>query len=150
MFIYPEGENYMEHVNQKTHVPRQPLSTLSKVTVGALLVNACAEIIPLFLHLFGEGRLSVPLLVVSVLGLLMAALAASGIRWMPLLGGLVVMVTSTLAISQPENTYALLHPGADGVHFGILVILLASALVALVAGAIATLQSERSFATQRS
>src|SRR5258708_33657887 len=140
----------MEHVNQKIHVPRQPLSTLSKVTVGALLVNACAEIIPLFLHLLGEGRLSVPLLVVSVLGLLMAALAASGIRWMPLLGGLVVMVTSTLAISQPENTYALLHPGADRVHFGILVILLASVLVALIAGATATLQNERSSVPQRS
>ena len=64
------------------------LRTVGKVTVAALAVNACAELFPLCIHFFGDGRLSVPLLVISVLGLLMARLAARGIHRRQLVGGL--------------------------------------------------------------
>jgi hypothetical protein len=133
----------MKQVNLKASTSRQSLSTTGKVTVAALIINACAEILSLFLVLFGEGRLSVPLLIISVIGLLMVGLAASGIRWTPLLGGLIVLVTSFLTLSQPANSYALLHPGADAGRFVNMTIILASAVVAIAAGIAATVQNYR-------
>lgn len=134
----------MKQVNRKARTPRQPLSRLGKVTVTALVVNACAEILPLFVVLFSEGRLSVPLLVISIIGLLMIGLAASGLRWTPLLGGLVVLVASFLTLSQPDNFSALLHPGADVARFVVQAILLVSAIVAIAAGIGAIMQKYRS------
>ena len=140
----------MEQPMSLTTPARRRISTVGKVMVAALVVNACADLLPLYIHLFGEGRLSVPLLVISVLGLLMAGLAATGLRWMPLLGGIVVLVTSSLAVSQPENTFALTHPGADVGHFVNLLVLLVSALVALGAGLLVTIQPQRPVANRPS
>ncbi len=133
----------MKQVNLKASTFRRSLSTAGKVTIAALVINACAEILPLFVVLFGEGRLSVPLLVISIIGLLMVGLAVSGIRWTPLLGGLVVLVTSFLTLSQPANAYALLHPSADVARFVVQAVLLASAVVAIAAGIAATVQNYR-------
>ena len=133
----------MKQVNLKASTSRWSLSTAGKVTVAALVINTCAEILPLFVVLFGEGRLSVPLLVISIIGLLMVGLAVSGIRWTPLLGGLVVLVASFLTLSQPANAYALLHPSADVARFVVQAVLLASAVVAIAAGIAATVQNYR-------
>jgi hypothetical protein len=133
----------MKQVNLKASTSRRVLSTAGKVTVGALFINACAEILSLFVVLFGEGRLSVPLLVISVIGLLMVGLAASSIRWAPLLGGLVVLVTSLLTLSQPANFSVLLHPSADTSRFVNMTIILVSAVVAIAAGIAATMQHYR-------
>ena len=140
----------MEHVNSKDRISRQPLSTLGKVTVGALLVNACAQFVGVVAHLLlGEG-LIVPLLIVGVILLLVAGLAATGMRWTALLGALVVLAVNVLLITQPTNSFALLHPGADVGHFVGIVISLASALVAIVAGIGATMQNDRGSAPPRS
>ena len=133
----------MKKADLRASTSRRPLSTAGKVTVAALVINTCAEILPLFVVLLSEGRLSVPLLVISVIDLLMIGLAVSGIRWAPLLAGLVVLVASLLTLSQPANSYALLHPAADVARFVVQAILLVSAVVAIAAGIAATVQNYR-------
>lgn len=133
----------MKQADLRVSTSRRSLSTAGKVTVAALVINTCAEILPLFVVLFSERRLSVPLLVISIIGLLMIGLAVSGIRWAPLLAGLVVLVASLLTLSQPENFYALLHPAADVARFVVQAILLVSAVVAIAVGIAATVQNYR-------
>jgi len=140
----------MEHVNSKNHISRRPLSQPGKVTVGALLINACAQFVGVVAEvLLGEG-VNIPHLIIGVLILLIAGLAATGMRWTLLLSVLVVLAANILLITRPTNSSALLHPGADMGHFVVLVISLASALVAIVAGIGATMQSYRSSAPKRS
>ncbi len=141
----------MDPVTRQMTQARHPLSPLGKVALAALIINACADILPLCIHLFfGDGRLVVPLLIISLLVLLAAGLVASGIRWAPLPAGLVALATAALDIAQPENSYALLHPGADVSHFGNLFVLLVSALVALLAGVATTMRPDHHFASQLS
>lgn len=117
-----------------TPLSRQRLPARARVTFAALIVNACANILPLGIHLHDDGRLIVPLLVISLLVVLGAGLVGRGIGWAPLVAGLVALATTVADIAQPENASALLHPGANAGHFGNLVVLLVSALVALVVG----------------
>lgn len=141
----------MDPVTRQATQGRQPLSSLGKVALAALIINACANILPLCVHLFfGDGRLSVPLLVISALVLLTAGLVARGLPWAPLLGGIVALATTAMDIAQPENSYALLHPGMDAAHFGNLSILLASAVVALVVGVATAPRTDHRLASRQS
>lgn len=110
----------------------------ARVALAALIVNACANILPLCIHLHDDGRLIVPLLVISLLVVLAAGLVAHGIGWAPLVAGLIALATTVADIAQPENAYALLHPGANAGHVGNLVVLLVSAHIALVVSMAAT------------
>ncbi len=117
---------------------------------AALALNAGANILPMCMHLFTDGRLIVPLLVISILVLLMTGLVAQGRRWAPLLGGCVALLTTALNVAQPDNWSALLHPSANPGHFGNVSLLLASALVALVMGIVATPRTDRHLSAQPS
>src|SRR5712692_6664928 len=130
----------MKQVNLKASTPRQQLSTLSKVTVGALLVDACAQFVGVVAELLNEG-VNVPHLIIGIILLIVAGLAATGIRWTSLLGALVVLITTVIIVMQPTNSSALLHHGADVGHFVVMVITLVSAVVAIVAGIAATMQN---------
>ena len=134
----------MEHVTQQTKTPRQALSTLGKITLGALLVNVLAQAVGVIAEIAqGEG-LNIPHLVIGVLILLAAGLVATGRRWALPLSVVVILVTNILMVIQPTNTNALLHPGASVGHFVTLVISILSTLVAIVIGIRAFLQSPQS------
>lgn len=128
----------------------RPLAAPGKVVCAALALNAGANILPMCVHLFTDGRLIVPLLVISVLVLFMAGLVAQGRRWAPLLGGCVALLTTALDIAQPDNWSALLHPSANPGHFGNVSLLLVSALVALVMGIVATPRTDHRLTAQLS
>jgi hypothetical protein len=129
----------MEHVNTHTH--RQPLSTLVKIMIGALLINVLAQVVGILAELVqGEG-LNIPHLVIGVLILLAAGLVATGKRWALPLSVLIVLGTNVLLVIQPTNTATLLHPGASVGHFGTLVLCILSALVVIVVGILAFLQN---------
>ena len=131
----------MEHVSQQTRATHRSLSTLSKITIGALLANVLAQIIGVIAEITqGEG-LNIPHLVIGALILLAAGLVATGMRWALPLGVLVILGTNVLLVIQPTNTSALLHPGASVGHFVTLIVSILSALVAIVFGMRAFLQS---------
>ncbi len=135
----------MKEMNLKTRTSRRPLSTLSKVTIAALVINACAEFFGLFAQLIGEGFVSIPLVIIGVLLLIAAGLIFTGKRWTLVFGVLVVLVTSVLTLTRPGNSYALLHPVDDNVvHAAAMLVILLTAVVAIVAGIAAMMQNNTS------
>ncbi|MDQ2903699.1 MAG: hypothetical protein M3Y81_09120 [Chloroflexota bacterium] len=130
----------MEQGNSKARITRQPLSTWSKVLIAALLVNVLAQFAGVVAELSSEG-LNVPHTIVGVILLLVAGLAFTGKRWTVLLGALVALVTTVLVIIQPTNSSALLNPGASIGHFVTLLIILATTVVAIVAGVAVSMQN---------
>jgi hypothetical protein len=125
------------HERARTGVSRS-LTQLGRVVVVALMVNALAQFVGLIAELVrGEG-LNVPHLIIGVLVAGAAAFAATGKRWGVPIGVFIVLVTNALMITQPTNSTALSHPGADAGHFVVLVIALASTIIAVVVGLIDT------------
>lgn len=131
----------MKKRNLKTRTSRRPLSTLSKVTIAALVINACAELFGLFAQLIFGGFVSIPLIISAIL-LIAAGLIATGKRWALVLSVLVILVTSVLTLTRPSNSYALLHPVGDNVAQAVaMVVILLSAVVAIAAGITAIMQN---------
>nr|MBA2679285.1 hypothetical protein [Ktedonobacteraceae bacterium] len=130
----------MEQGNSKARITRQPLSTWSKGIIAALLVNVLAQFVGVVAELSSEG-LNVPHTIVGVILLLVAGLAFTSKRWTVLLGALVALVTTVLVIIQPTNSSALLNPGANIGHFVTLLIILATTVVAIVAGVAVSMQN---------
>jgi hypothetical protein len=104
----------MKQVN-KVSTPRQPLSTLSKIIAGALLVDACAQFVGVVAEMLNEG-VSAPHLIIGIILLVAAGLAFTGKRWTALLGAVVTVITTVIIVMQPTNSGVLIHPSTDTGH----------------------------------
>ncbi len=112
---------------------RRPLAPLTKVTLGASLVNALAYGSEFFS--LGQIDREVSIAVASLL--VVSALVATGWRWAPLLGG---TLAGAILVGNPFLVVNLSNPSAVG-FFAATVVEVASGLTALVAGIAATIQN---------
>jgi hypothetical protein len=135
-----------DHVKQerlKTH-PRRSLSVLGKVTAGALLGQAIAITVQMLTTSLLHGTF-MPAFFIGILSLLLVAgFVISRVRWAPALGSGVALLIAILWLFAPDYQYDLTHPGGNVIDFIIVVIILACAVVAVVAGVWATIQNYQS------
>ncbi len=138
----------MQATTHKGIWSRQPLATLGKLTVAALIGAALAFAILLLAILLATGVMVPPLLIVVVALLVVASIVATGVRWTPLLGafaGLGTMIGGVF--TQQYFLYHLTHP-AEGGPFLLSLLICAFAVVALCTGIGATVQNYRDTARQ--
>lgn len=119
---------------------RRPLSGMSKATSVALLIMGllCGTI-------WGfTGGDAIALLIIAIVLLVGAGLVATGVRWMPLLGTLMGVGILISFAQQPYVAFHLTQP-TRGIFafFVIILVILACAILALVAGIGATVQNYR-------
>ncbi len=114
---------------------RWPLTLLTRVTAGALIVNALAY----GSELLRLGPFDPEVSTVVALLLIASALVATGWRWTPLLGGL---LAGAIILGNPFLLINLSDPGA-GLFFAATVVEVVSGLTALLAGSAATAQNYR-------
>ncbi len=117
------------------------LSPLGKVATVALLVNALGYFAYIAI-IYSAAGLIVPLVIIGLITLIVVIICAIGWRWTPALVALVALITSISGLSQPYFPDDLQHPAVSG-QFIPVVIILTSAIVAIVAGIIATVQNYR-------
>ena len=117
---------------------RPPLSTLTKLTMAALTSFALA-IVYAATMLIGEWGMDTAIMIAAIL--IVAGSNLIGRRWTPLLGAILPIVI--LAPSLPLVINDLLHPEAFD-FFAFMVVFVALAVVAGVAGVGATVQNYRS------
>ena len=117
---------------------RAPLSALTKLTMAALTGFALA-IVYASIMLIDQGAVATAIMVAVIL--MVAGSNLMGWRWTPLLGAILPIVI--LAPSLPLVINDLMHPEAFD-FFAFMVIFVALALVAVVAGIGATVQNYRS------
>jgi hypothetical protein len=122
-------------MSSKSSRSRRPLTLLTRVTLGALLVNALAY----GSELLRLGPFDPEVSTVVVLLLLASALVATGWRWTPLLGGL---LAGAIIAGNPFLLTNLSDPSAV-LFFAATVVEVASGLTALLAGIAATFQNYR-------
>src|SRR6266566_5992219 len=120
---------------------RQPLSTFGKLAVAALQGATAASGI-LAMVVGSPGNLA--LLIITASLLVCAGLAASGVRWMPVLITLVSGVFLYQISQQPFVTYHLTHPKAGGFFPFVLDVLIAAGMVVTFGASIgAAVQNSR-------
>lgn len=127
---------------QIRRLDRKMLSPLGTLTLAALLGNALMSFVAFLQILLVDGDVVIPILVIVVVTGLSAGAVAARWRWAPLLGACVALIFSVLPLATQQTTYILTHP-AQFWPFIILVLGLAFALVAIVAGVGATVQNYR-------
>lgn len=124
-----------EASNSTTIFSRQPLSTLGKLSVTALLGAALSSSgLALIIGLPDN----VPLLITTAALLLIAGLIALGLRWTPLLGVLLSGIFLTIMSGQPEVIYHMTHPKEGGFTSFVLDTLLFAFLVVTLGAALST------------
>jgi len=112
---------------KRTHMfARQPLSTFGKLAVAALLGAVAASGI-LAIAIGSPGNIA--LLIITASLLVCAGLAASGLRWMPVLIALVSGVFLYQISQQPFVTYHLTNPKAGGFLPFVLEVLITACMV---------------------
>lgn len=116
---------------------RRPLAALGKLTVASLIGGALLVGSDLFYH--GMEALA-PVLVLSTVVLVPAAIIATGWRWAPLLGALVYV--PSLVLAYPDMRYLLARPH-ETYLFSFMVLFLALGIVGTGAGIGATVQNYR-------
>ena len=125
-----------------TSLSRKKLSPLGKLTLiamfGAILMNTLAFVSILLI----EGIVIPPLPVIVVVTGLAAGAVAAGFRPAPLLGAIVILISSVPMLADPVTIYRLTHP-EQPFWFILIVLTLAFSLVAIVAGVGATVQNYR-------
>lgn len=122
---------------------RQPLATLGKLTVAALIGAALAFAILLLTILLATGAIILPLLIVAVALLVVAGIVSTGVRWTPLLGALVGLGTMIGGVfTQQYFVYHLTHPAEVG-PFLLSFLICVFAIVAIFTGIGATVQNYR-------
>jgi hypothetical protein len=142
-----EQERWVLHQNAWHHrrvIPpsqHRHLTALGRTAALALLALALLHGVQLLIIWQAGGRVLWPLLAFLLVILLSAGLVAAGLRWAPVLGALVALLTSAIAVVQPREVSALLHPASGPGEFGLLVIMDGCALVAIVSGVAATIQN---------
>ena len=113
---------------------RQPLATLGKLTVAALLGDALAFLVLWLTILLSSGAFVAQLIIVALSLLVVAGIVATGVRWTPLLGAVAGLGTMIGGVfTQQYFLYHLTHP-AEGGPFLLSLLICAFALVALCAG----------------
>lgn len=138
-----------DHVKQEDlkKPTRRSLPVLGKVTAVALLGQAIAVTVQMLITLLPQGTF-MPGFFIAIIPVVAALLAAgfivSRVRWAPALVSGVAFLTATLWLFAPDYQYDLTHPGGNVIDFILLVIILAFALVAVVAGVGATIQNYQS------
>jgi hypothetical protein len=127
---------------QARRLARNTRSPLSTLTLAALLGNVLLTFVAFLQLLFVNGVVVIPLLVIVMVTGLAAGAVAARWRWAPLLGAGVALIFSVLPLAMQQTTYQLTHP-AQFMSFSLMVLGLACALVAIVAGVGATLRNYR-------
>ncbi len=119
---------------------RQSLATLGIMTILALIAQALA----LASLMLIAGLIIPPLLILGVISVVIAALVATGLRWMPLVGALYCVGTMIGGlVSQQYLSYHLTHPGEVGFFIAALLIYVFSILT-VCTGIGATIQNYHS------
>ncbi|HEY6407957.1 MAG TPA: hypothetical protein VIY29_10865 [Ktedonobacteraceae bacterium] len=133
----------MQVTTHKGILSRQPLATLGKLTVAALIGDALAFAILLLTILLATGAIILPLLIVTVVLLVVAGIVATGVRWTPLLGALIGLGTIIGGVfTQQYFVYHLTHPAEVG-PFMLSLLICMFAIVAICTGIGATVQNYR-------
>ncbi len=118
---------------------RQPLSTLGKLTIAALLGSAI--LCGLLWSFIGADAIG--LLIFALILLLGAGLSALGFRWTPLFGTLLGGSLLVAFFTRPYVIYHLSQPKEAFNFFVVILLILACAVVAFGAGIGATMQNYR-------
>ena len=130
------------------HSPdRNTRGPLSKLTLIAFLGYILTYFVAFSVVLFVEGIFFLPMLLFPAFMLLAAGVVATRIRWAPLLGAVVTLITLIFVFSQPEEIYVLQHPAHP--LFNVFVFMIAFGLVVIVAGVGATVQNYRDASNER-
>ena len=115
---------------------RRPLSSFGKIAIAALLG------VTVFCGIMSAIVVSIPLMISSVVVLLGAVLVATGIRWTPLIGGLLsALLLYYFLVRSSFPIYHLTHPREDLFLFVITLLILVCMVVAVGASAGAVLQN---------
>ena len=125
-----------DRIREKATMPQQTprLTALSWTSAIALLANALVYAFQFFFLWLALGILIIPVLVFSIITLIASALVFARVRWAPLIGACVALVTTVILLIVPGTTAVLTHPADDPGHFGTVIADLAAAFVALIAG----------------
>jgi hypothetical protein len=101
-----------EHSTSQEKAParRGTLSALEKTTAVALFLNAVIFLFLFFFVWLVVGPFVLPYLIFSMVTTLVAGLILTRMRLAPLLGVLVVLITSSLTIAETATSSALIHP----------------------------------------
>lgn len=133
----------MQVTTHKGILARQPLATLGKLTVAALIGAALAFAILLLTIFLATGTIILPLLIVAVVLLVVAGIVATGVLWTPLLGALMGLGTIIGGVfTQQYFVYHLTHPAEVGPFF-LSFLICVFAIVAICSGIGATVQNYR-------
>ncbi|HEX6554521.1 MAG TPA: hypothetical protein VF026_17270 [Ktedonobacteraceae bacterium] len=134
-------EDRIAQENRSVQKPHRPLSALEITTGLALLGLTLVFLFQFFFVWLVVGVFLPPVLVFAIVTLIVAGIIVARVRWAPGLGTLVALAASTITLAEPVTVSALLHPTVSVGHFGLLVVLFAFALIAIVAGVAATIQN---------
>jgi plastocyanin len=129
----------MKTTDQQRVLSRVPLSFMGWLTAGALVGIS----IGFWLLMMMIGVTVVAIAIIAVASIVMAGLVLTGVRWTPALGALFgAGVWIGGLSSQQYSLYHLTHP-QEGGPFIVSVLIYVLAIVAIVAGIVATMQNYR-------
>ena len=129
----------MKTTKQQDILSRVPLSYMGWLTVGSLVGIG----IGFWALLMTVGVIVVPIAILAVISIVIAALVSTGVRWMPALAALYgVGIWIGGPTSQPYSLYHLTHP-QEGGPFIASVLVYMLAIVTIAAGIVATMQNYR-------
>jgi hypothetical protein len=123
----------------------QSLSTLSITCAIALLGNGLAYVCEFLsaIIMVGLSWMSLlPLLIITLMAWITAGLILMRVRWASIVGVVVSLVTP-LYLIVPATRSSFLHPATSPLHFGLLVVTFAFALIASVTGIATAISSSR-------
>ena len=124
------------------------LSALGKTAAIATLGNSLAYFVDTVLVLVFGKVFILPLLILALVTLVAAGISFLRFRFAPAIGALIVLGAAIGTFTVPINQYHITHP-SEATTFITDLIILAFAVVAVVAGIAATLQSYRSLERPR-
>jgi len=127
---------------QSRRLVRKMLSPLGKLTLIAMIGTILMNVLAFMSILLIEGIVIPPLPVIVVVTGLAAGAVAAGFRPAPLLGAIVILISSVPMLADPVTIYRLTHP-EQPFWFILIVLTLAFSLIAIVAGVGATVQNYR-------
>ncbi len=135
-----QATNRSSQEAERSPVAGPRLGALGKTTALALFAMGLIYLFQFLLVWLVRGVVVLPLLAPALLALLGVALVMARVHWAPGLGALVALAPFATTLAIPLASSTLLHPTSNLAFFGILLIQLACALIALVGGVTATIQ----------
>jgi hypothetical protein len=126
---------------QNSHLSRNTRGALGTLALLAFLGYDLTYFAVFFNALLGADGFEPQILGSAIVLLLLAGVVATRWRWAPLFGAIVSLVTALFVFLQPHSINVLTHVVQP--EFTIIVLSMACALVALIAGVGATIQSVR-------